>query len=277
MLVQPYGGNNGGLFGNGNNDWWILLLFLFGFFSNILPTIANRTQLWYAHTLAGVSMISLVIGIMAACIMALVIMISRFHSNLLGEQGYLMLTLPVSIHKLILSKLLISVFWFGATFVACFLAVYIQSFSSYTIDATREFFETLFFLLREINGEAQLLEQRQAFILIFEIILLIGLCMAAFSLFVYAAMAIGHSFSRHKVLLSFVAFFGINFVLQSMGTGLFAFIVDSDTALGDFFCVATFFQGMQMVIGIGAFCAIALGAVFFFITVCMMKRRLNLQ
>lgn len=28
MLVQPYGGN-GGLFGN-NNDWWILLLFLFG-------------------------------------------------------------------------------------------------------------------------------------------------------------------------------------------------------------------------------------------------------
>ena len=30
MLVQPYAGNNGGLFGNGNNDWWILLLFLWG-------------------------------------------------------------------------------------------------------------------------------------------------------------------------------------------------------------------------------------------------------
>ena len=33
MLVTPaYGGygNGGGLFGNGNNDWWILLLFLFG-------------------------------------------------------------------------------------------------------------------------------------------------------------------------------------------------------------------------------------------------------
>ena len=30
MLVQPYGGNNSGLFGNGGNDWWILLLFLFG-------------------------------------------------------------------------------------------------------------------------------------------------------------------------------------------------------------------------------------------------------
>ena len=29
MLVQPYNGN-GGMFGNGNNDWWILLLFLFG-------------------------------------------------------------------------------------------------------------------------------------------------------------------------------------------------------------------------------------------------------
>lgn len=29
MLVQPYTGNNGGMFGN-NNDWWILLLFLWG-------------------------------------------------------------------------------------------------------------------------------------------------------------------------------------------------------------------------------------------------------
>lgn len=29
MLVTPYG-NGGSMFGNGNNDWWILLLFLFG-------------------------------------------------------------------------------------------------------------------------------------------------------------------------------------------------------------------------------------------------------
>ena len=31
MLVTPaYANNGGGMFGNGNNDWWILLLFLFG-------------------------------------------------------------------------------------------------------------------------------------------------------------------------------------------------------------------------------------------------------
>ena len=33
MLVTPYG-NGGGMFGNGNNDWWILLLFLFGWGGN---------------------------------------------------------------------------------------------------------------------------------------------------------------------------------------------------------------------------------------------------
>ena len=37
MLVQPYNGNNGGLFGNGNNDWWILLLFLWGGYGGYLP------------------------------------------------------------------------------------------------------------------------------------------------------------------------------------------------------------------------------------------------
>ena len=33
MLVQPAYGNGGGMF-NGNNDWWILLLFLFGWGGN---------------------------------------------------------------------------------------------------------------------------------------------------------------------------------------------------------------------------------------------------
>ncbi len=254
-----------------------LLLTVFAIFSNISIRLSNTGELWFAHTMAGTSILTFVIGIMATCLMALMIMISRFHRNLLGEQGYLMLTLPVSIHKLILSKLMISVFWFGTTFAVCALAVYIQSFSSATLDMTLEFFDTLFFLMREINGEAELLAQRESFILIFEFILLIGLCMAAFSLFVYAAMAIGHSFSNRKVLMSFVAFFGMNFILQSMGTGLFAFLVENDTNLGMFFGVETFFQGMQMVLSFFAFCAVALGAVFYGITWYMMKRRLNLQ
>ncbi len=254
-----------------------LLLMVFAVFSNISIRLANTSQLWYAHTMAGTGILTFVIGIMAACLMALIIMISRFHSNLLGEQGYLMLTLPVSIHKLILSKLLTSVLWFGATFVACGLAVYVQSLDSYTLEATGEFFETLVFLLSEDGGSGYIVSQRQALLLIFEIILLIGLCMAAFSLFVYAAMAIGHSFSRRKVLMSFVAFFGMNFILQSIGTGLFVFLVENDTNLGVFFGVDTFFQGMQMILGLFAFCAIALGALFYFLTAYMMKRRLNLQ
>ena len=34
MLVTPAYANNGGMWGNGNNDWWILLLFLFGWGRN---------------------------------------------------------------------------------------------------------------------------------------------------------------------------------------------------------------------------------------------------
>ena len=34
MQVVPAYGNGGGMFGNGNNDWWILLLFLFGWGGN---------------------------------------------------------------------------------------------------------------------------------------------------------------------------------------------------------------------------------------------------
>ena len=34
MLVTPAYANNGSMWGNGNNDWWILLLFLFGWGRN---------------------------------------------------------------------------------------------------------------------------------------------------------------------------------------------------------------------------------------------------
>ena len=255
-----------------------LLLMVFAVFSNISIRLANSSQLWYAHTMAGTSILTFVIGIIAVCLMTLVIMVSRFHSNLLGEQGYLMLTLPTTIHKLILSKAFTSIVWFGASFLACGLAVYIQGFDSYTFEVTLDFIDALIFILRDVDdGTGAILAQREALVLLVELILLAGLCLVAFTLFVYASMAIGHSFSSRKVLLSFAAFFGMNFILQTMGTGVFAFLVENDTNLGDFFGVDTFFQGMQLMLGIGAFIAIALAAVFYGITWYMMKKLLNLH
>ena len=65
--------------------------------------------------------IAFFVGMIAAWIMALVLMIIRFYRNLLGDEGYLMFTLPTDAHALIWSKLIVSTVWFLATALTIFL------------------------------------------------------------------------------------------------------------------------------------------------------------
>lgn len=66
----------------------------------------------------GVSLLFLVAAAAAmgaAIAVTVVLMIQRFRSNLLGNEGHVMLTLPVSVHQHILSKLIVAVLWMMAT------------------------------------------------------------------------------------------------------------------------------------------------------------------
>ena len=55
------------------------------------------------------------LGMFAAMFVTLWLMISRFYRNLLKDEGYLMHTLPVSVHGLVWSKLIASLVWFILT------------------------------------------------------------------------------------------------------------------------------------------------------------------
>ena len=61
--------------------------------------------------------------IFAVCVMAVVVMIQRFYNNILGSEGYMMFTLPVSVDALVWAKLIVSFVWFLATAVTCVLAM----------------------------------------------------------------------------------------------------------------------------------------------------------
>lgn len=49
--------------------------------------------------------------VMAICVVTFVMTIQRFYKNMLGREGYLMFTLPVSVSKLIWSKLIVVMVW----------------------------------------------------------------------------------------------------------------------------------------------------------------------
>ena len=97
-----------------------------------LALLANLSIRGLAGNLSDVPMLKILFtliiiffgaAVVATVVMSLVIMVSRFYRNLLKDEGYLMFTLPVSVHELIWSKLIVSLVWFLVTGLLIFLVM----------------------------------------------------------------------------------------------------------------------------------------------------------
>jgi len=88
------------------------------------------------------TLLTIAVGFMTVFLMA-----QRFYGNLLGDEGYLMFTLPVTVPGNIFSKLLVSIIWFFASVLSGFLSFFIVSFRvEYIIQffrSLKSFFESL--------------------------------------------------------------------------------------------------------------------------------------
>ena len=198
-----------------------------------LALLANLSIRGLAGNLSDVPMLKILFtliiiffgaAVVATVVMSLVIMVSRFYRNLLKDEGYLMFTLPVSVHELIWSKLIVSLVWFLATGLLIFLVMALMALNlSHT---------NLEMILKQLPSWSEIigwLDQAgvrgQVITFLVQTVLgtLIGIIAAC--LHFYAAMALGHMFSKDKVLLSIVFFVGISFAfnLMEMGYGVVGF------------------------------------------------------
>lgn len=233
--------------------------------ANLSARVLDASDSRLLNVLSGLVIAAFVAAIIGTCVMTLVLMVNRFRTNLMSDEGYVMFTLPVSVHQLVWSKIIVSTAWFVATFIVVALSGLIASFRlAYVSDFVArigEFFRqvTTYYA---INGAAFLVE---ALVLAF-------LGCAALCLLFYAAMAVGHSFANHKALLSVVFFFAFQFATQLAGTlGIFG--------LGDLNIVWSFSTMAAIHAAMGAAIATTLiyGAVFYVITTLMLKKHLNLE
>ena len=172
---------------------------------------------WFS-ILFGIVIFLFVAGLMAVCIMSVVVVINRFRQNLLGDEGYLMFTLPVSVDQHLWSKLIVSAIWFAATALTCMLAVMLMllcNINNFEIDWSE---------VGYVMGELGRMMRE------FGILHLVGYCLELLAMFFvgacvscltfYCAMAIGYSFSNRKVLLSILAFFGIDILFSVLQSSL---------------------------------------------------------
>lgn len=254
----------------------ILILLATSVAANLSLRYLMDSRAWFLTMLGGLLLMAFVFAIIGVCVVAFVLMIQRFYKNLLQDEGYVMLTLPVSIHQHIWSKLIVSAAWFALTALAVLLACCITAFDITIIKEILWGLGKIFQELREvqayyaINGTAILVE----------LIVLAFLSVVSMCLQFYAALAAGHSLPNHKMAWSVVWYFGLQFAFQ-----IIAFSVISGLDHLNFFDWGVFhpdihlsaMAGIHIGLLLMVFLTVVHGAIFYVITTFFLKKRLNLE
>ena len=257
----------------------LLLLAVFSRVTNqILQQVPNPTRVLYiVSVLLAIVYVLAGLGVM---VFSTVLMIKRFHQNFLTDEGYLMFTLPTSVHSLLWSKLITAALFFIFTFLADALAVAIVVWRGGT---ARDLFESIVGLFRELNS----FYMANGIALALEILALLLVSLLVTCLLFYAPMSIGYSFANHKGLLSVVFYFVIQAILQIFGVAVLSGVV-SDTAfhrlltdamdnLGRTDTAAAAMQAAHGTMLLALFTELFLGVLLYFLTYFMLRKHRNLQ
>ena len=214
---------------------------------------------------SGLLMMVYVVAIMAVAFLSLAYMIVRFYQNLLGDEGYLMFTLPVRPWQLLWSKAIVSTVWMAASVVLCGISILIVTFGGLIADG--EFGNLLQELPILWNGLAS--EFGGGFLVGVSLEAIVcGLVgVIAFCMHIYAALSLGQLFHRFRLGMSFVMYVVCSIVEQIV------FVL-----LGNIHVEINVVQtGIMIAVAVIIVWNMVTAAVYFVISNYLLSRKLNLQ
>ena len=202
----------------------------------------------------GISTLALVGLFIALGVLTIIVIVQRFNKNLLGDEGYLMFTLPVNSEQLILSKLVISIVWTAISGIVAFMTFLI-------LVGDAPFFKELFTDWQWLWAEFTIVVQKEANINSPTLFLVIILAMSllsyiSFIFTVYLSLAAAQlpAFNKHRGIVGFAAFFVINVVI-SIGSQIISvfiprYVLNSFTSVASLAISATLILCIILFIGI---------------------------
>lgn len=236
-----------------------------------MVTFEGLTGQSFLALISGIISVGFALALIATFVVAVVLTIQRFRSNLMADEGYVMFTLPVSTHSLVWSKLIVSTVWFLG-------AVVIDVVAMMTLVADLAMFQEIGRVFEEIARNLTAYNVGNGILFLAELVVLfLVVCLVA-CLDFYAPLAIGHSFAQHKMLLSVAFFFAIQVAAQIVSGTLLMAGVPYLNSLSLWF--STQAQPMTAVHGMmwgSILISVIYGAILYCLTIRMLHRRLNLE
>lgn len=217
---------------------------------NVIQFIAIMVMMTYI-----LSMFAMIVGVA-------IFLVYRFYTSTYSDQGYLLHTLPVDKHHIIIAKVLVSALWIILCEFIMYLSVIIL------VAANGEVFETL---KDGMDSIISITISETATVRGFAVVM--SLVAFLFSLFakllkVTACISLGQLSANHKLLVSILYYFGIYIVQQILGVIYLAFIaaINKNNSFYDMY-------GWESMLVSG----IVYSVVFYLITWYVMDKKLNLE
>ena len=209
----------------------------------------------------------------ALVVVTVITVIQRFTKNLLGREGYLMHTLPVTESQLVASKLLSSAVWLLASAAVGVVSLVVMTAIGVNLAQLdlHDLWAEWAALRTNFQGEV-LWGLLWAALLCYAKVLCTILC-------IYAACMVGHLFRAHNGIASVAAFF-----LMSWAQGWVENLLNSGSVMRIFMgpdgsTIVSEAANQSMAVFFGSAFAVtaAFGAVYFALTTLLMKKKLNLS
>lgn len=242
---------------------------------NICVRVSNATESNVIAFVTGMLTFLYVMAILAIGVVVLVAIVYRFYKNLLTDEGYLMFTLPASVHSLVWAKLITAIVWLVAAFIDIVLSLLVLA-APFDIRVGLDITVVIGEMFSDLAAAGIGWYEVVAFCL--ELLLIVVLGLAGSCLVFYTSMSLGYSFSNHKALLSVAFYFAIGFVTQIVVVML---LIGLGTTAGS--VEFTFEYTLRNALNLGHLTLLGIclaellyDGILYFGTTFMLKRRLNL-
>lgn len=217
----------------------------------------------FAKIIPGLTLFFYGALIICICVSTFIFMIYRFYKNLLTEEGYLMFTLPTSIHSLVLSKAIVSFFWSIVCYPATVLSIIIVA---YTPTIKDKFFYYYDVLANSLYTETKF----NLSVFLFWTVVLIIVAQIYSIFYAYCSIAIGQLYGKHKILGAIAAAFVLYIALQIISSSIM-FPLTMSIEEDDFRKIITVIYPASAAI------SVAITSIFYFVTTHLLQKKLNLN
>lgn len=211
-----------------------------------------------------VFMIFYVALVIAALMVSVVLIVTRFYNGLLKDEGYLMFTLPVKPWQLVTSKCITATIVSILSTLTAIVSVVLISSST---EAMRRVFREIWMNIPKLDGELWL-----CIVLVF--LLLVAAIVNSIT-HIYAALSIGHLAQKHRLGCAVLAYIGINMAMTALGMILVDLLNRMNISIELSFNNPV--KELNLILVILLFFSLAITAIYYFITERILTKRLNLE